>query len=280
MKYFICSFSLIFILVLITSQAYSSPVIPETYFIVNILDKETGKFVGQPSYLSVVEREGDVVLRKYNLTVRHSPSEFSAAWYVPNYREGTVIEISATKDGYTTDKFQYIVKEFGSEKKLFEHTFYLQRIKAEQEIKVQYYQKNFEYGNMEFSVNLATTSGLATIEFNQSLKELRIELSEKIGNGFANVTIPKKLLDGPFVLMRNDFVLHSAIINENATHSIFYFSYGAGQQSLRISGSSAIPEFPWASQLVIVVGLSTILLVGFILKRLHVKNSIGSFSKE
>ncbi|MEM2589438.1 MAG: hypothetical protein QXT44_06530, partial [Candidatus Bathyarchaeia archaeon] len=77
--------------------------------------------------------------------------------------------------------------------------------------------------------------------------------------GFCNVTIPNILLGGPYTVLVNDTPI-TPTITSNSTHTFIKFTYNHSEKTIKIVGTSVIPEFPMALYLPIFIALSFIVI--------------------
>jgi len=110
---------------------------------------------------------------------------------------------------------------------------------------------------------VAVTTNSTVSDFNFSLEQMQI--SFKVAGvdgtvGFCNVTVPNVLLGGPYTVFVNDAQI-TPIVSSNGTHSFIYFTYNHSEKTIKIVGSSAIPEFPTTLYLAILTALSIIVIV-------------------
>lgn len=96
----------------------------------------------------------------------------------------------------------------------------------------------------KFLVSIFATAIESNLVLEREMGGIRYQASGVAGStGFANVTIPKKLLSGTLsVLVDGNVTPHTERIN--ATHTFVYFTYKMGENSIAIRGTNIIPEFP------------------------------------
>ncbi len=100
----------------------------------------------------------------------------------------------------------------------------------------------------DYPVIVDSNSALIGFQFNQTEKELTLEVSGTSGTGgFCDVVIPSSLLWGTFTLSIDGYQLvEGTEYNQtyNGTHYLFHISYIHSTHIIEIVGSDAIPEFP------------------------------------
>jgi hypothetical protein len=81
--------------------------------------------------------------------------------------------------------------------------------------------------------------------------------------GFCNVTIPKGLLnteDNWTVLVDGDSV--TPTVNEDADNTYLYFIYQHSTKTIEIIGTTAIPEFPsWTPLLIMIIAVMAVAVI-------------------
>jgi len=99
--------------------------------------------------------------------------------------------------------------------------------------------------NVSYPIIVLTNSTVSTFNFTQSLAQLTFEVSGKTDTiGYCNITIPKALLKGPWMVMIGN-TSWSFDSSENSTHSFLYFTYTyASTIQVAIQGTWVVPEFP------------------------------------
>ncbi|MBS7646214.1 S8 family serine peptidase [Candidatus Bathyarchaeota archaeon] len=107
---------------------------------------------------------------------------------------------------------------------------------------------------------VAVTTNSTVSDFNFSLEHMQI--SFKVAGidgttGFCNVSIPNRLLGGPYTVFVNDTPI-TPTITSNSTHTFIKFTYNHSEKTIKIVGTSVIPEFPMALYLPIFIALSFI----------------------
>ena len=84
------------------------------------------------------------------------------------------------------------------------------------------------------AVDTFCNSTVASFAFNQSLNQLSFNVTGPSGfSGFCNVTIPKTLLDGHFVVLIDDVLVFCSLF-ENTTHNFIQLTYAHSTHRIRI----------------------------------------------
>jgi len=95
-----------------------------------------------------------------------------------------------------------------------------------------------------FDLEAISNSTLHAMTFDQPQKSIAFNVEgSDAETSFCRITIPEKLLGGPYqVLLGNNQI---SILNEqtNGTHSFLYFRYVANNGRIEIRGETVIPEF-------------------------------------
>ena len=97
-----------------------------------------------------------------------------------------------------------------------------------------------------FNVTMMSNSTVSNFNFNESLKQISLNVTGPTGKaGYCNITIPKDLLRGsPWTVLLNgtDWTT-SCSITENTTHTFIYIPYTYSANTIQIKGTWVIPEF-------------------------------------
>jgi hypothetical protein len=100
--------------------------------------------------------------------------------------------------------------------------------------------------SQNFYVKVVTNSTILIQAFNFSKEEMKISYNVTGSNltmGFCNVTIPKKLLGGPWTIKVGvDIMVPEK--NEDDNYTYLYFKYSHSIHRIEIIGNWVIPEFP------------------------------------
>jgi len=103
-------------------------------------------------------------------------------------------------------------------------------------------------GGSSFNVALNTNSTVTN--FNKAVLETERKISFRVqglgATGMSNITIPNAMLSGPFnVTVDGKQPLYLEPATSNGTHTSLYFTYnGTIAQTVEITGTTVIPEFP------------------------------------
>jgi hypothetical protein len=119
----------------------------------------------------------------------------------------------------------------------------------------------------EYQIKTFTPSSITDLIFNQQQKQIAFNVQGSEGTkGFCNVTIPKDLLDGPWVVYLDDNEI-TYIEVENSTHNFLYFTYNHSVHHVQIIGSWVIPDLPTAVMLPLfmIIALVAVILTKTIL---------------
>ncbi|MFQ5970337.1 MAG: hypothetical protein ACE5J2_07585 [Nitrososphaerales archaeon] len=242
----------------------------EGYFIANILDKELVE-IEPPLSLNILEKFA-VDAKSFTLSVTTLPAKFTVPW-LTIFKKDTALEITALKEGYKqSEPYLFIMPgNPPSSGKLFEHTFILEKefVKMKNgkeepvaERGVQSFVKKISFDGKEYATGIVTTSNVQVVTLDQPLKRLIVDIEEDERSGSANITMPKTLIGGPFTVNRSNVVF-----TQNATHSSIYLEYDTGMQTIEITGSSVVPEFPLGSSFVIIASISMVVIFGILIGR-------------
>ena len=100
--------------------------------------------------------------------------------------------------------------------------------------------------SIPYDVSTLSNSTVTSFSFSQPDKRISFNVTRPLGtSGFCNVTIPKTLLDGPYVVTVDDLpVAPSPLEVSNDTHSFIYFTYSHSTHKAKIVGTTVIPEIP------------------------------------
>jgi len=240
----------------------------DSYFIARVVDK-SNEPIEPPVSLSVIERFGALIIKSYTLSLATLPERFTVSWVPPNSKEGVTVEIIALKDGHKqSEAFVYTVsRNSPSSGELFDHTFVLEKeqmVKKEEPIKKIEPQTFFEkiyYDDKEYIAGIVTTSNVQAVTLDQSLKRMIFSIEELRSKGSANITMPKTLIEGPFTVNKS-----GVKFTQNSTHSSIYLTYDRGAQTIEITGSSVVPEFPLTG-IVIIASISMVVVFGILMRR-------------
>jgi hypothetical protein len=98
-------------------------------------------------------------------------------------------------------------------------------------------------GEQVFCVVTVGNSTISNFVFNSTAKSISFSVSAATGStGFCNVTIPEAFLGPPYTV-KIDNIQTEPVISSNGTHTIIHLSYTHSVHTIKIVGSSIIPEF-------------------------------------
>jgi len=123
-----------------------------------------------------------------------------------------------------------------------------------------------------FNVTMISNSTISDFNFNESQMYISFNVTGPAGKaGYCNVTIPNDLLQGnPWKIYVNTTECTTCSITGNDTHTFIYVPYTCSTNTIKIEGTSVIPEFPSTLMLLLLV-IPTILAVSFAKKKLYQK---------
>ena len=99
-----------------------------------------------------------------------------------------------------------------------------------------------------FDITVAGNSTISNFNFSQVLKEISFNVRGPPGKaGYCNVTIPKDLLRGePWTIYLNSTeYTASCSMTGNTTHTFIYIPYTHSTNTIQITGTWVVPEFPY-----------------------------------
>jgi len=132
----------------------------------------------------------------------------------------------------------------------------------------------FDAGTWEwtsYNVDIISNSTVSDFSFNPESALVRFNVTGETGTtGFCRVTIPKDLLhtEDEWTVMINDKPV-TPTVNEDANSSYLYFTYEHNTKTIKIIGTTAIPEFP--SWIILPLFMVATLLTVIVYKRLSKK---------
>jgi hypothetical protein len=111
----------------------------------------------------------------------------------------------------------------------------------------------------DFHVVTESNSTISNCQFNKDGKELLFDVARTVSSyGFCNVTIPNRLLGGPFGVKCDGQTVSDVLSSGNSTHTCLRFIYAQTTSSIEITGTTVIPEFSSAIILTLFVSLALI----------------------
>ena len=96
-----------------------------------------------------------------------------------------------------------------------------------------------------FNISVRTDSTISGFVFDKSNKTMTFDVEGDSGtSGFFNVTLPTRLLGGPYTVKIDDAtVLEGYDAPTNGTHAFIYCTYNHSSHAIEIKGTTVIPEF-------------------------------------
>jgi len=129
------------------------------------------------------------------------------------------------------------------------------------------------FNGEKFYVITESNSTITNLIFNQSTRSIAFGV-EGINQttGFCNITIPSRLLDGPYTVKIDGLTISENFsAPSNGTHVFLCFCYDQSSHTMEIIGTKVIPEF----QLLLILPIFGILTLLFIIirkkKRIRIK---------
>jgi|YelNatPaOPRAMG01_1025707.scaffolds.fasta_scaffold24307_1 hypothetical protein len=113
-------------------------------------------------------------------------------------------------------------------------------------------------------VEVTSNSTVTDFNFSQPDMQISFKVSGAEGTtGFCNVTIPNALLGGPYTVLVDDSPVPFTPTSNN-THSFIYFAYNHSEHTVKIVGTTVIPEFECC---VLLLFMAATLLMAALYKR-------------
>ena len=136
------------------------------------------------------------------------------------------------------------------------------------------YQFSVNVGTEPFNVSVKTNSAISNFAFDENKKTLSFDVEGANDTaGFCNMAMPEKLLGGPYIVKVGDItILQGYIPPKNGTHSFLYFTYNHSSHTVKIIGTTAIPEFP--SYFIVSLFTTATLLAAIIYRRKRFPKSL------
>lgn len=104
-----------------------------------------------------------------------------------------------------------------------------------------------DWNGYAFNVTMMSNSTISDFNFSRADMEISFNVTGPAGKaGYCNVTVPKDLLrDSPWTILLNGTDWTSlCTITENATHTFIYIPYAHSINTIQITGTWVVPEFP------------------------------------
>ncbi len=210
---------------------------PDTFIMLSAIDSTTGDFIAGPVTISVVEEDNGNVLREYNFLLLEANQTFVVTWSKIYMDLGARIQLTASKEGFRTGlPFLYeITEESPDQGLLFTHIFLLEPIGTDRPM-IRTESVRVERNGEQFNLEIVTTSELLGIGYNESSNSITFAVSEGRERGILNLTIPHDLMEGPFTVLIDDILIHSAPRIENENNTILQLTYSSGFHEIVVNG--------------------------------------------
>jgi hypothetical protein len=112
---------------------------------------------------------------------------------------------------------------------------------------------------ISYYVQITSNSTVSGFTFNAEDKVISFDVTGAGGNvGFCEVTIPNALLGGPYTISVNNVPPLTLNERSNGTLAVLYFTYHQSTQNVKITGATAVPEFPATTLMPLLVALTFI----------------------
>jgi len=112
---------------------------------------------------------------------------------------------------------------------------------------------------ISYYVQITSNSTVSGFIFNAEDKVISFDVTGVDGNvGFCEVTIPNALLGGPYTISVENVPPLTLNERSNGTLAVLYFTYHQSTQNVKITGATAVPEFPAATLMPLLVALTFI----------------------
>jgi len=133
-------------------------------------------------------------------------------------------------------------------------------------------------GTETFNLSVKTNSAISNFTFDENRKTVSFDVEGATGTkGFCSIAIPEELLGGPYTVKVDDkTILQGYSPPKNGTHAFMYVTYNHSLHTVKIIGTTAIPEFP--SHLIIPLFTTATLLAVIIYRRKHLPQRLLKFS--
>lgn len=126
-----------------------------------------------------------------------------------------------------------------------------------------------EYEGMQYDIATLSNSNIQILEFSQENKQISFRIQTPyLTPGFANLTIPRNLLDGPFNV-RGSLTEH--VYSQDDSSSTFTIRTPNGIHDFSVVGTTVVPEVPFPAVLLALTIASFLIMVKMKLKRFHAK---------
>lgn len=130
-----------------------------------------------------------------------------------------------------------------------------------------FYSQIFDAGTWEdtqYDVYVVSNSTVSDFSFNSDVARVSFKIEGESGTmGFCNVTIPKNLLyaENTWAVLVDGHAT-TPTVNEKENHTTLHFTYSHSAKTVEIIGTTAIPEFPsWTPLLITLVAVVAVAVV-------------------
>jgi len=226
--------SSVLIFFILLSSVYAQIEI-NTYFIVDAVDQDNNPIEPDLLIFINITHSGEFLNHQHYMTLSEFNSFTTADWNPSFYPSGTVVELTASKDGfYASEKFIFVITENTPiEGLLFEHTFVLTRIGV---VELPSFTENIQVSDRSFDITLSTSSQFNSIDFDSNSKSLIVELDEESESGSMTIHIPKTLMSGQFRIVI-DNSLSEFVIKEQSDTYLITLEYSKGMHFIIVTSS-------------------------------------------
>jgi parallel beta-helix repeat protein len=122
-----------------------------------------------------------------------------------------------------------------------------------------------------YPVLVISNSTVLAFSFTQESKSISLTFScLETALSFSRISLPVVLLGGPYTVIVDDSQFPSFVHTSNGTHTFFYITLVQGAYTIKINGTTAIPEL---SQFTVIF-LLAILLLAVLFQRLKFENCV------
>jgi parallel beta-helix repeat protein len=126
-----------------------------------------------------------------------------------------------------------------------------------------------------YSVDTVSNSTVTNLSFNQPAKTLNLNVTGANGTvGFCRVAIPLSLMSGDWIVTVNVTQPENLNITTYGNYTYVYFTYHHSTETVQITSTNAIPEFPPFMLLPLLMAMT--LFTAIILKKKHNESTVTS----
>lgn len=116
------------------------------------------------------------------------------------------------------------------------------------------------YEDMQFNVEIMSNSKVEVLEFNQENKQILLRMhTPYLTPGFADISVPRSLLDGPYDIQG----VTEREYSQDDSVSTFIIKTPNGTHDISITGTTVVPEVPFPIILFALTMISFIVLLKF-----------------